>query len=73
MNRAGKGRKGGKGKRGGASGFSHEDDLDLKDIDITTPLRPDELMPRMEHRATVPSPKPSGHSPHSSRQVCMHP
>jgi hypothetical protein len=36
---------------GGGKGGGEEDALDLKDIDITTPLRPDEVIPRMEHRA----------------------
>jgi hypothetical protein len=33
--------------------------VDLKDIDITTPLRPDEIMPRMEHRVAPPAPAPA--------------
>lgn len=41
--------------KGAGRGLGDEDAMDLKDIDITTPLRPDEVIPRMEHRAAPPT------------------
>lgn len=76
--RGGKASKGGKGRSGGkAGGHGHgsssllgEEDVDLKDVDITTPLRPDELMPRMEHRATAPTTaRPSPQKAGADQQV----
>lgn len=57
------------GKRGGRKGHEEgeeeeeEEKMDLKDVDITKPLRPHEFMPRMEHRvpaaAATPTPPPA--------------
>lgn len=44
-----------------------EEVTDLKDVDITTPLQPDEIMPRMEHRATTRN----GRSPPVAAQADM--
>ena len=51
------GRRGG-GKRDEVGEDEEEEKMDLKDVDITRPLRPHEFMPRMEHRVPTAAAAP---------------